>query len=157
MGAFDLSISYKEEREHLEEVIASLNVPGYEDPALKAARESSDASPVQCWTLRGCSGLMGLEVALELECPHSRADCYNPCPAECSYTACSRPWHRMTSDINLIFDETVDRQAAIKKTCYTCAYFLKHGPRIHERVSDGVSAPDTATKDSDSRVTIHLF
>ncbi len=149
--------SYENEAAHLEELIASLNVPGYEDPALKAARESDGPTPVPCWTLRGCSGLMGLEEALELECPHSRADCYNPCPTECSYTACSRPWHRMTSDVNLIFDETVDRKAAIKKACYTCAYFLKNGPRIHEGVSKESYVPDTATKDSDSKVTIHLF
>lgn len=149
--------SLEQEKVHLEALIDSLNVPGYVDPAIQAARESKEHVPVACWTLRGCSGLMGLEDALENECPHSRSDCYNPCPAECSYTACTRPWHRMTSDINLIFDETVDRRAAIKKTCYTCAYFLTNGPRVDSSDCSGSQEPDAATLDSNSRVTIHLF
>ena len=157
MSTYDDDAILQEGRDSLEELISSLNVTGYEDPALKAARESGGQTPVACWSLRGCSGLMGLEQALELECPHSRSDCYNPCPTECGYTACVRPWHKMTSNIDLIFDETVDRRAAIKKSCYTCEYFLKHGPRVQEGTLSGSSVPDTATADSDSKVTIHLF
>lgn len=145
------------DREYFEALIRSLDVEGYEDQALAAAREARDGAPVACWAYRGCSGLMGLTEPMEEECPHSRHDCYSPCPAECGYTACSRPWHRSTTDINLIFDETVDRMAALKKNCYTCSYFLTHGPRIGEGEGFEAPIPDTATKDSESAVTIHLF
>lgn len=142
---------------YLESLLDSLNVDGYVDKAVEDARNSENKVPVACWAYRGCSGLMGLEAPLEMECPHSRQDCYNPCPVECSYTACSRPWHKVTADFDLIFDESVDRQVALKKSCYTCAYFLKNAPRVSDRVDADVLVPDTATRDSDSRVTIHLF
>ncbi len=140
-------------------LVESLNVEGYEDAALaevRAAAAEGEKRPVACWTLRGCAGLKGLTAPMEDECPHSRADCYSPCPAECQYTACARPWHRTATDFDLILDPTVDRMAATKKSCYTCEYFLKNGPRVGEGASAG-PVPETATKDSSSSVTIHLF
>ena len=145
------------EFEYVESLVHSLVVDGYEDRAVAEARNDGAHGPVRCWEHRGCEGLMGLTHPMEEECPHNRRDCYSPCPAECKYTACSRPWHSKTSDFNLILDDTVDRFAAVKKNCYTCAYFLKNAPRVGERSAEGDFVPDAATRDSDSSVTIHLF
>lgn len=139
----------------MEALVESLKVEGYEDAALMQARLNHE--PVACWAHRGCEGLMGLTRPMEQECPHSRDDCYAPCPAECGFTTCTRPWHASTSDVGLILDPTVDRKAAIKKNCYTCSYFLTHGPRVGERASDESAIPETATSDSAENVTIHLF
>lgn len=119
--------------------------------------ESNGERFARCWEHRGCVGKMGLTDFMSEECPHSRQDCYSPCPAECKYTVCSRPWHKTATGFDLILDPTVDRMAAIKQVCYTCEHFLKHGPRVGEGASDGRFKPDAATKDSDSSVTIHLF
>ncbi len=140
--------------------LTSLSVEGYEDEAVEAARTAAAAGekrPVACWNLRGCAGLMGLVAPMQEECPHSRTDCYSPCPTECQYTVCERPWHRTSSDFNLILDPTVDRMVAVKKSCYTCEYFLKNAPRVGEGASDGALVPDAATKDAAGGVTIHLF
>lgn len=119
----------------------------------------SNTSVVKCWELRGCHGIQGLTAPMSEECPHARIDCYSPCPAECKYSAaCSRPWHKTTSDFNLILNPDVDRMAAIKKQCYVCEHFLTHGPSVSERVSDAAhSIPDTATRDSSNSVTLHVF
>gem|GEM_PF-845934 len=121
------------------------------------AVERTEDGVVACWAQRGCHGLKGLTDAMELECPHARQDCYSPCPAECKYTACSNPWHRTATDFNLILDETVDRFGAIKKNCYTCEHFLKHGPRVSDQSENSPVVPDAATRDSDDSFTIHLF
>ena len=115
-------------------------------------------SSARCWETRGCDGLMGLTGPMSEECPHCRDDCYNPCPGECHYaSSCDRPTHKVATDINLILDPSVDRYAAIKRTCYTCEFFLKHGPRVGEVVRDDFVVPQTATSDSDSSVSIHCF
>ena len=143
--------------ESFKSILESLDVAGYEDPVLKNRRgEDGSLKAANCWAYRGCSGLMGLVNPMQDECPHNRKDCYSPCPAECSYTICSRPWHRTTSDVALIFDQSVERRAAVKKACYTCEYFLTHGPRVGE-LEDVPVVPEAATKDSASNVTIHLF
>lgn len=113
---------------------------------------------VRCWEYRGCHGLKGLTDLMEVECPHARDDCYSPCPVECKYTAsCSRPWHETTGDINLVLDPSINRLAAIKKTCYVCKHFLTNGPRVgDDSVNTGV-IPETATPDANDRVTLHLF
>ncbi|MBR2835004.1 MAG: hypothetical protein IKE43_04755 [Coriobacteriales bacterium] len=111
---------------------------------------------VECWTLRGCYNLEGLTDNMSEECPHARDDCYSPCPPDCKYAAgCSNPWHVVAHDINLILDETIDRLGAIKKTCYMCEHFLKHGPRIGE--IEHPLIPEQATKESSKEVTLHLF
>lgn len=146
--------------ESFDALVESLNVPDYEDAAVaeaRAAAQAGAAKPVACWAHRGCEGLMGLSAPMEDECPHSRSDCYAPCPEECKYTACRRPWHRTASDFNLILDPTVDRMAAIKRSCYSCEYFLKNGPRLDERGPESRVVPEQATKESDGSVTIHLF
>lgn len=143
--------------EVIESIAASLDVADYDDPVRAACRRGDGSCGVaNCWAYRGCSGLMGLVNPMQEECPHSRTDCYSPCPAECSYTVCSRPWHRATSDVSLIFDDTVDRRAAVKKACYMCEYFLKHGPRVGD-LEDSPVVPETVTRDSTKAMTIHLF
>lgn len=137
----------------------ALNVEGYTDQAVAEAvqsRDNGESAIVQCWRHRGCEGLMGLCGPMEDECPHNRKDCYRPCPEDCQYTSCSRPWHDLCTDFNLILDVTVDRGDAVKKACYTCSYFLRNAPRIGEGDVERI-VPDAATKDSDSAVTIHLF
>ena len=111
----------------------------------------------RCWELRGCDGIMGLCAPMSEECPHSRSDCYNPCPSECHYTSCSRPTHVVATDINLILDDTVDRFAAIKQSCYMCEFFLKHAPRVGEIDRSQTLVPETAISDSDSSVSIQCF
>lgn len=146
--------------ESFDALVESLNVEGYEDAAVAEAREAARngvKTPVACWKHRGCEGLMGLTSPMEEECPHSRSDCYAPCPQDCQYTACTRPWHRTASDFDLILDPSVDRMAAVKRRCYSCEYFLKNGPRIGEGGTEGRIVPESATKESDSSVTIHLF
>ena len=122
------------------------------------AGETLDSkSPYPCWSFRGCHGLKGLVEDMEVECPHARTDCYNPCPSECYYTYCTNKWHRATSDFNLLLDDTVDRSAAIKRNCYTCEYFLLHGPRVSDGCRDLPVVPDSASSQSSHDVTIHLF
>lgn len=111
----------------------------------------------RCWELRGCDGIMGLTAPMSEECPHSRSDCYNPCPSECHYTACARPTHKMATDINLILDDTVDRFSAVKQTCYMCEFFLRHAPRVGEVDRSQTAVPQAAICDSETEVSIHCF
>lgn len=127
-------------------LLDSLNVESQEVPA---GRE-------KCWSLRGCDGLMGLTKPMQEECPHNRSDCYRPCPEDCTYTACARPWHRVTTDVSLLFDTRIDRGAAVKKACYSCEFFLTHGPKVGEATVERV-VPEASTSDSSNDVTIHLF
>jgi hypothetical protein len=144
--------------EYINGIVESLKIPGYTDAALaEAFDEDGHRTVVACWSHRGCEGLMGLTKPMQQECPHNRSDCFNPCPPDCRYTVCERPWHRTTSDINLILDETVDRLQAIKRNCLTCEHFLKHGPRVGESREDGAVIPETATSDVSNKTTIHLF
>lgn len=131
---------------HMANEVVSSHLPG------------TTGEPYPCWSFRGCHGLRGLVEDMESECPHARRDCYNPCPSECFYTACTNKWHRTTSDFNLLLDDSVDRSAAIKRNCYTCEYFLVHGPRLGQDESiDWPLVPGSASSDSSHDVTIHLF
>lgn len=76
----------------------------------------------KCWETRGCDDEM------MSRCPH-----VNPterCPSRCAFAQCDRPSHAPSSDPALIFDPTVDRDAAMKEQCTFCAFFLTNGPRI---------------------------
>lgn len=79
-----------------------------------------------CWQVRGCDEEMWSR------CPHNADDrgIYSPCPMDCCYTYCDKPQHEMATDINLLLDPYVDRTAAKKEQCRTCAFFLRTAPRI---------------------------
>lgn len=77
----------------------------------------------KCWGQRGCDDEM------QAECPHS-AVIGDRCPSKCAFAACDRPTHEVTTDPELVFSATVDREATIKENCLYCAFFLRHGPRI---------------------------
>lgn len=112
---------------------------------------------VRCWEVRGCAGVRGLTDPLIEECPHSRSDCYSPCPIDCVYAArCSRPWHKVSSSPDLLLDVTVDRTAAIKKACQICEHFLTYGPRVGEDGSTANVLPERATA-GEGRTTVHFF
>ncbi len=77
----------------------------------------------KCWEQRGCDDEM------QAECPHS-VDFKDNCPTKCAFAACDRATYELTTDPDLIFDPTVDRDAAIKDGCKFCGFFLTHGPRV---------------------------
>jgi len=79
----------------------------------------------KCWETRGC------DEEMQAECPHS-VDFMDNCPTKCAFATCDRPSYEMTTDPALIFDPTVDRDAAIKDGCKFCGFFLVNGPRIGE-------------------------
>jgi hypothetical protein len=76
-----------------------------------------------CWEERGC------DEEMQAECPHPVA-IGDWCPAKCAFAWCDRPNHAVTGDPDLMFSTEVDRRAAIKESCVTCEFFLKHGPRL---------------------------
>lgn len=78
---------------------------------------------MSCWSHRGCDDEM------RGRCPHA-IDPEEKCPSGCLYAMCDKPTHQMTSDPALIFSPDVDRRAAAKEICTTCAHFLRHGPRV---------------------------
>ena len=75
-----------------------------------------------CWRTRDC------EQDMQKICGHAVTD-YDMCPLRCSFSVCDRDTHQQTTDPDLIFDETVDRDQALKQTCVYCEFFLKNGPR----------------------------
>lgn len=75
-----------------------------------------------CWETRQC------EPDMQAICPHAVTE-RDMCPSTCSFATCDRPTNELTSDPALVFDPTVDRNAARKQSCLYCAYFLKNGPR----------------------------
>lgn len=75
-----------------------------------------------CWSKRGCSDEM------QSRCPHA-IDPTEKCPVECYYAKCGNATHVPTADPALIFDTTIDRDAAVKQQCVYCAHFLTKGPR----------------------------
>lgn len=77
----------------------------------------------RCWELRGCDDRM------QADCPHP-TQLKDRCPSKCAFAVCDRPHYEVTSDPDLIFSVEVDRGAAIKDTCLSCAFFLRHGPRL---------------------------
>ena len=78
-----------------------------------------------CWAQRGC------DEEMQAECPHSSV-IGDRCPTKCAFAACDRPTYELTTDAELIFDPTVDREQAVKEGCIYCAFFLRHGPRVGE-------------------------
>lgn len=76
-----------------------------------------------CWSNRGCDDEM------RSRCPHA-IDPDEQCPIACHYAKCDRPTHRVTGDVMLMLDPTVDRKAAAKELCTRCEFFLTNGPRI---------------------------
>ncbi len=78
----------------------------------------------KCWEMRGC------DEEMQADCPHS-VELMDRCPTKCAFAeACPRPTHVVTTDPDLIFDPSIDREAVIKETCLSCEFFLKHGPRV---------------------------
>ncbi len=77
----------------------------------------------KCWEQRGCDDEM------QADCPHS-AQLKDNCPTKCAFSGCDRPTYELTIDPELIFSAEVDRRAAIKDNCMSCAFFLRHGPRL---------------------------
>lgn len=77
----------------------------------------------KCWELRGC------DEEMQGECPHSTVF-HDNCPAKCAFAGCDRPTYEITSDPELIFSTEVDRSAARRDHCMSCAFFLTNGPRI---------------------------
>lgn len=75
-----------------------------------------------CWQTREC------EPDMTKVCPHAVTE-RDMCPTRCAFSTCDRETHVMTTDPELIFDATVDRNAARKQSCLYCEHFLKHGPR----------------------------
>jgi hypothetical protein len=76
-----------------------------------------------CWSERGCDDEM------RERCPHA-IDPAEQCPISCFYAKCDRDTHSITSDPALVFDPTIDRSAAAKEICTSCAFFLTNGPRL---------------------------
>lgn len=113
------------------------------------------AQALPCWERRGCEGVFGLYDDMQNECPHSRDDCYSPCPIDCSYAQCMRKTHAVATDVNLLLDPTVDRTVPIKEVCRFCAFFLTHGPRLGEGGPKNAS-PAKASSSGEGRSTIHL-
>ncbi|MBK5210816.1 MAG: hypothetical protein JJE36_00585 [Coriobacteriia bacterium] len=75
-----------------------------------------------CWQTREC------EPDIIGACPHAVTE-RDMCPSRCTFSICDRETHVMTTDPALVFDPTVDRNAARKQSCLYCEHFLKHGPR----------------------------
>ena len=76
----------------------------------------------KCWQERGC------DEEMQAECPHS-AVIKDRCPSKCAFAACDRETHSVTTDPELVFSATIERDAAIKDNCLFCGFFLTHGPR----------------------------
>ncbi len=77
----------------------------------------------KCWEQRGC------DEEMQRECPHS-ADFEDNCPTKCAFATCDRETFEVVTDPELLFDQTVDRDAPIKDGCMLCGFYLKHGPRV---------------------------
>ncbi len=80
----------------------------------------------KCWEQRGC------DEEMQSTCPHPN-ELQDRCPTKCAFANCTRPSQAVTSDPELIFDPSVDREAAIKDLCMYCEFFLRHGPRVPAR------------------------
>ena len=89
---------------------------------------------MECWEIRGC------DAEMMAGCPHANNPGYTPCPADCRFTDCLRPQHKIATDIALLLDATVNREAAIKEACRSCENFLKNGPRIMRVGTDPIHA-----------------
>jgi len=78
-----------------------------------------------CWEVRGC------DEEMQSRCPHNIP--HEPCPAECHFTACSRPTHIIEEDLDLLLNPDLDYEAAVKQVCKFCNFFLTKGPHISGR------------------------
>ncbi|MDR3052478.1 MAG: hypothetical protein LBU48_01270 [Coriobacteriales bacterium] len=83
-----------------------------------------------CWEQRGCDDEMSSR------CPHAIASDDGRCVTDCFYTVCWKPQHKIATDIAVLLDQTVDRNAAIKEPCTFCEFFLQNGPRL-QPLADG--------------------
>lgn len=81
---------------------------------------------MNCWEIRGCDG----DQENFGHCPHTMLG--GRCPVDCAYTVCERPQHKQADVLDLL-DPDVDRMAAVKEYCNTCAFFIKNGPRLADR------------------------
>lgn len=77
-----------------------------------------------CWEQRGCTG----EQNNFDHCPHYELG--GKCPIDCAFAECTRDTHVMATDLDLLLDPDVDRNACIKEYCRTCEFFLKNGPKL---------------------------
>lgn len=77
----------------------------------------------KCWETRGC------DEEMQADCPHP-TELNDRCPSKCAFARCDRESHVTTSDPDLVFSVTVDRDRAIKEECHYCAFFLANGPRL---------------------------
>jgi hypothetical protein len=77
----------------------------------------------KCWEERGC------DEEMQSDCMH-HTTYKDRCPAKCVFAnSCPRPTHVVTTDPDLLFDATLDRDNVIKETCLYCEFYLKNGPR----------------------------
>lgn len=77
----------------------------------------------KCWEGRAC------DEDMQAGCPHA-STIGDRCPTKCAFANCERSTHEVTTDPGLVFDPSVDRDAAIREECIFCAFFLRHGPRV---------------------------
>ena len=83
-----------------------------------------------CWELRGCVN----DKELNERCPHNIPG--EPCPADCSYSACSRKTHVVAHDIMMILNPDLNYDAAAKEVCRMCEHFLTNGPSASTAVDN---------------------
>lgn len=76
----------------------------------------------KCWELRGCYE----DAEMNGRCPHNIPG--EPCPADCKFSACSRPTHQTARDILTLLNPDLNYDAAVKEVCRTCEFFLSNGP-----------------------------
>lgn len=84
----------------------------------------------RCWEMRGC------DEEMQSECLHSTTF-HDRCPTKCAFAHCDLPQNEITSDPELVFDPDIDREVAVKETCLFCAFFLRKGPRLSQRGTEG--------------------
>ncbi len=79
----------------------------------------------RCWEQRGC------DEEMQSECQH-HTTFHDRCPTKCNFADCDNATRELTTDAELIFDPTVNRDVAIKEECLFCGFFLKSAPRVGE-------------------------
>lgn len=98
-----------------------------------------------CWEHRGC------DEEMQSRCPHNRPG--EPCPPDCRFAYCTRPRHKVATDINLLLTLDVDRNAATKEACRVCEYFLTHGPSPEEVQANGIPTFDGTVEEDEVDMT----
>ncbi len=79
----------------------------------------------KCWEERGC------DEEMRSRCPHA-IQFMDRCPTKCAFADCQRESFVVCTDVSLLLDPSVDRDAAIKENCLHCEFFLEHGPRVSD-------------------------